>query len=74
MNNPPLVLPLSATRDNGTKRSAGINGNKRRLLQAASTRWLNCASRLQSKQRYSMSALIRRRTEEESTVVDRVGE
>src|ERR1700740_2225190 len=48
------------SRDNGTKQSEGINGNKRRLLRAAWTRWLNCASTLQSGQRHSILARVSR--------------
>jgi hypothetical protein len=37
------------SRDNGIKQSEGINGNKRRLLGAAWTRWLKLRPQLQSR-------------------------
>src|SRR5262245_7234568 len=43
-------------RDNGTKQSAGISENRRRLLQAVWTRWPNCANMPRSKQRFSILA------------------
>lgn len=47
------------SKDDGTKQSEGINGSKRRPLPAAWTRWLNCASTLQSR-RYSILARMKR--------------
>ncbi len=44
------------SRDNGTKQSERINGSKRSPLRAAWTRWLNCASTLQSRQRFNLGA------------------
>ena len=43
-------------RNNGTKQSAGISGNKRKALQAELTRWPNCGNTLQSRQRSSILA------------------
>jgi hypothetical protein len=61
------------SRDDGTKQSEGINGSKRRPLRAAWTRWLNCASTLQSRQRFNLGA-DEADTEQESASGDHVGE
>lgn len=47
------------SRDNGTKRSEGINGNKTRLSRAAWMKWPNCASTPPSRLRYSVLARVK---------------
>src|SRR5215472_15462994 len=44
------------SRGSGTKQSAGINESRRRLLQAAWTRWPNCVNMLLSRQPFSIFA------------------
>jgi hypothetical protein len=59
------------SKDDGTKQSEGINGSKRRPLRAAWTRWQNCASTLQSRQRFNLGA-DEADTEQESASGDHV--
>jgi hypothetical protein len=48
-------------RDNGTKQSAGISANRKRLLPVAWTIWPNSGNMRQSRQRYSILAQKKRR-------------
>ena len=49
------------SRDNATKQSEGINGNKKRLVQVVWTEWLNCARTLQSRRGHSILARMKPR-------------